>query len=123
MIDTKVQLKKDILSSQQFSWLDNIYINNIPAELENEMLKTTMLISDINSKLANWANDTFTGVDKSIQVQVFFSKQFQFNFDEVIKTLLHFFVQNDWRSNGFSNFIDPDTKQESVTIKIHKIMM
>lgn len=120
MIDNKFALKKQIIA-ENFDWIDDIFLTTIPDEEVEKVNKTILLISDINTEFIDFGNNDFSRVKSLMQVQIYFSKKSNINFNEATIELVHFFIQKcGYLSNGYSSFVDPGTLQNSMTIKIQK---
>lgn len=119
-MEIKNQLKKQI-ENLKLEWLDDVCITAIPTELLNKDKLTTMLIIDVNTELFDLGNNSFSSIKKMIQIQIFFSKKLNIDLDEAVNDLLRFLLSESWTTAGYSAFVDPETKQQSKTIKLTKI--
>ena len=109
---------KSLVESSSFSEIDNIYTNNIPAELTTEDVsnKTIMLITHVNSKADLAGNKDFYMLDRQIEVQIFYNLNIDYDPESFELELKRLFYSNDYElTDDRGHTVDPDTQQLTAT--------
>ena len=63
---------KELLSGKEFSEISEIYVNNLPKEIQENTDKTIMLLRESGAFLDMFGNDSFFGKTNQIEVQIFY---------------------------------------------------
>lgn len=105
-----------LIASAHFNWVDDIYRDAIPQELQDKTDSTIVLITEDINEPAYYANGTFKGWQIGVEVQIFYSNNLPDNFrmmDAEI-SFAKLFNCDRWQIIDSKNHIeDPDTNQVS----------
>lgn len=103
---------KKLIATGNFTWIDELYFGQIPAEADTTGTKTIVLVTSVTEPFGKYNNDSPSVLDATVQVQIFFEKDTQMNVLDAQLQLVNLFIQDDWQlSNREPNVIDPDTNQ------------
>ena len=112
------QEASDLLSSFNFSEIDEIYTFNLPQEAIDNTSKTIALITDTDTSL-DFGNDDFYSKDREVELQIFYKLSPDFDPDELETKLLKYFIENNWTIADIrGHILDPGTKQLTFTAYI-----
>lgn len=111
----------EIIKANKSSWIDGLYPENIPNIVDKSGSKTLVLITSVSEPLSGFKNDTFSELNVSIQVQVFFSKTISINVLDAQLELMNLLDANGWIiATRYPNVVDPDTEQVTATFSVFK---
>lgn len=103
---------KELLSGKEFSEISEIYVNNLPKEIQENTDKTIMLLRESGTFLDMFGNDSFFGKTNQIEVQIFYKLDIDFDLDEFETRLMKFLVSEHYKITDIrEHTLDPDTLQ------------
>lgn len=107
---------KKVLEMTAISEINHIFINKIPEETVRELKEnpnqTIVRISEVNDEPLDYGNNDFYSMERTVQVQVFYSNVFPISIDAFEVKIMKLFQANDWRvSSSKPHYPDPDTAQ------------
>lgn len=109
------QEASDLLSSFNFSEIDEIYTFNLPQEAIDNTSKTIALITDTDTSL-DYGNDDFYSKDREVELQIFYKLDLDTDPDELETKILKGFISKGYTVADISpKILDPDTKQLTAT--------
>jgi Protein of unknown function (DUF806). len=71
-MDMPIVTAKKMIESKKFSWLDGVYSGSMPEEIEDNVDKTIVLVTEWLNEPTRYANQSFKGWTIGVQVQTFF---------------------------------------------------
>lgn len=100
------------LMGNNFSWIDQYFIESIPKGVSPDGNKTICIISEWLNEPAAYANAEFKGWTIGVEVHIFYALRNSFNsLDEEMK-IARLFTADGWTVEQSKNHIkDPDTGQ------------
>lgn len=112
-----------LVNALNFTWLDKVYLNEIPNEdLDNTDI-TLMLLQETDSSPAYHANSTFKGLAMGVEIQIFYKIDLEDDFNpmEAEIALLKALKDAGWLIvSSQHHTTDPDTNQVTKTIYVTK---
>lgn len=103
---------KNTFQDGNFDFIDNIYQGSIPEEVQGNTDTTDVLIQEYINEPFYYANETFKGWQIGVEVQIFYSLETNFNFQDAEIKIAKQFVDDNWQVDQSKNRIkDPDTNQ------------
>jgi len=103
---------KELISGKEFSEISEIYVNNLPKEIQENTDKTIMLLRESGTFLDMFGNDSFFGKTNQIEVQIFYKLDVDFDLEEFETRLMKFLVSEHYRITDVREYtLDPDTLQ------------
>lgn len=103
---------KELISGKEFSEISEIYVNNLPKEIQENTDKTIMLLRESGTFLDMFGNDSFFGKTNQIEVQIFYKLDVDFDLEEFETRLMKFLVSEHYRITDVrEHTLDPDTLQ------------
>lgn len=112
-----------LVNALNFTWLDKVYLNEIPKEdLDNTDI-TLMLLQETDSSPAYHANSTFKGLAMGVEIQIFYKIDLadDFNPIEAEIALMKTLKDAGWLIvSSQHHTTDPDTNQLTKTIYVTK---
>lgn len=103
---------KELISGKEFSEISEIYVNNLPKEIQENTDKTIMLLRESGTFLDMFGNDSFFGKTNQIEVQVFYKLDVDFDLEEFETRLMKFLVSEHYTITDVrEHTLDPDTLQ------------
>lgn len=112
-----------LVKALNFTWLDKVYLNEIPREdLDNTDI-TLMLLQETDSSPAYHANSTFKGLAMGVEIQIFYKIDLadDFNPIEAEITLMKTLKDAGWLIvSSQHHTTDPNTNQLTKTIYLTK---
>ena len=103
---------KELISGKEFSEISEIYVNNLPREIQENTDKTIMLLRESGAFLDMFGNDSFFGKTNQIEVQIFYKLDVDFDIDAFETRLMKFLVSEHYKITDIrEHSIDPDTYQ------------
>ncbi|EQM54834.1 DUF806 family protein [Lactiplantibacillus pentosus] len=112
-----------LVNSLNLTWLDKVYLNEIPEEEINNANSTVMLLQETDSSPAYLANNTFKGLAMGVEIQIFYKVDLADDFNplEAEIALMKSFKQAGWLIvSSQHHTTDPDTNQITKTIYVTK---
>ena len=101
-----------MLSGKEFSEISEIYVNNLPKEIQENTDKTIMLLRESGAFLDMFGNDSFFGKTNQIEVQIFYKLDIDFDLEEFETRLMKFLVSEHYKITDIrEHSIEPDTYQ------------
>jgi hypothetical protein len=105
------------LIKQHVTWADGIYPKSIPEEAPTN--QTSLLIRDAYSDLGSFGSDTFNVITQNVVIQIYYSIDSEFDYDQVEIALMKFLMRNGYTIADIKGrSTDPDTKQDYQTIQV-----
>ncbi|MEE6680478.1 DUF806 family protein [Pediococcus pentosaceus] len=112
-----------LVNALNFTWIDKVYLNEIPNEdLDNTDI-TLMLLQETDSSPAYHANSTFKGLAMGVEIQIFYKIDLadDFNPIEAEIALMKTLKDAGWLIvSSQHHTTDPDTNQLTKTIYVTK---
>jgi hypothetical protein len=112
-----------LVNALKLTWVDKVYLNEIPREdLDNTDI-TVMLLQETDSSPAYHANSTFKGIAMGVEIQIFYKIDLanDFNPIEAEIALMKTLKDAGWLIvSSQHHTTDPDTNQLTKTIYVTK---
>ncbi|WP_347920899.1 DUF806 family protein [Pediococcus acidilactici] len=112
-----------LVNTLNFTWLDKVYLNEIPKEDLDNTDTTVMLLQETDSSPAYHANNTFKGLAMGVEIQIFYKVNLadDFNPIEAEVALMKTLKAAGWLIvSNQHHTTDPDTNQVTKTIYVTK---
>lgn len=112
-----------LVNALKFTWLDKVYLNEIPNEDLDNSDTTVMLLQETDSSPAYHANSTFKGLAMGVEIQIFYKIDLEDDFNplEAEIALLKALKDAGWLIvSSQHHTTDPDTNQLTKTIYLTK---
>lgn len=94
---------------------EKVYLKQINEDEYNSD-KNIVLIQDVNGNVAITGNNDFYGLDRKIEVQIYFADSFKNSYTKYEVKLMKLFQQNSWLvADNFTRSIDPDEGVQTST--------
>lgn len=112
---------KNLIDKAQFEQVDRVFTMNIPQENMDSTDETQILIRDVNTRTGLAGNDDFFGLEKEIELQIFYKLDLDFDPEKLEIPLLKLFKKNNWHITQIREHVpDPDTFQLTGTFYFTK---
>ncbi|MEO4706879.1 DUF806 family protein [Pediococcus pentosaceus] len=112
-----------LVNALKLTWVDKVYLNEMPREdLDNTDI-TVMLLQETDSSPAYHANSTFKGIAMGVEIQIFYKIDLanDFNPIEAEIALMKTLKDAGWLIvSSQHHTTDPDTNQLTKTIYVTK---
>lgn len=103
---------RELISGKEFSEISEVYVNNLPKEIQENTDKTIMLLRESGAFLDMFGNDSFFGKTNQIEVQIFYKLDVDFDIDAFETRLMKFLVSEHYKITDIrEHTLDPDTLQ------------
>ncbi|MUV40584.1 DUF806 family protein [Levilactobacillus brevis] len=100
-------------------WITGVYTGLLPEDASANTSDTLALVTEATPEFQDWGNDTFNAVSYSVEVQVFYSLDFDQDVQAVELALLKQLELDGWRiATVRPHSIDPETGQLTETIYV-----
>ncbi|WFC01015.1 DUF806 family protein [Pediococcus pentosaceus] len=112
-----------LVNALKLTWLDKVYLNEIPREYLDNTDITVMLLQETDSSPAYHANSTFKGLAMGVEIQIFYKIDLanDFNPIEAEIALMKTLKDAGWLIvSSQHHTTDPDTNQLTKTIYVTK---
>lgn len=112
-----------LVNPLKLTWLDKVYLNEIPNEDLDNTDTTVMLLQETDSSPAYHANSTFKGIAMGVEIQIFYKIDLanDFNPIEAEIALMKTLKDAGWLIvSSQHHTTDPDTNQLTKTIYVTK---
>lgn len=112
-----------LVNALNFTWLDKVYLNEIPKEDLDNTDTTVMLLQETDSSPAYHANSTFKGLAMGVEIQIFYKVNLADDFNplEAEIALMKSLKAAGWLIvSNQHHTTDPDTNQMTKTIYVTK---
>ncbi|KAF0335204.1 DUF806 family protein [Pediococcus acidilactici] len=112
-----------LVNALNFTWLDKVYLNEIPKEDLDNTDTTVILLQETDSSPAYHANSTFKGLAMGVEIQIFYKVNLadDFNPIEAEIALMKTLKAAGWLIvSNQHHTTDPDTNQVTKTIYVTK---
>ncbi|WP_159259072.1 DUF806 family protein [Lactiplantibacillus pentosus] len=112
-----------LVNALNLTWVDKVYLNEIPNEDLDNTTSTVMLLQETDSSPAYLANSTFKGLSMGVEIQIFYKVDLEDDFNplEAEIALMKSFKQAGWLIvSSQHHTTDPDTNQVTKTIYVTK---
>lgn len=121
-MDMPIVTAKKMIESKKFPWLDSVYSGSMPEEIEDNVDKTVVLVTEWLNEPTRYANQSFKGWTIGVQVQTFFKlKEQPISLIDAEIAMARLFKNNGWQiDDSKTNIKDPDTKQWSQSFLFSK---
>lgn len=108
-------IAEKLINERKFQWVDGVYRGSMPEEIQNNVDKTVILVSEWLNEPTRYANQSFKGWNIGVQVQTFFKLKNQpISLIDAEIAMAKLFKDNGWQiDDSKTNIKDPDTKQWS----------
>lgn len=103
---------KNLIDDKEFSEINEIYVNNLPKEIQENTDKTIVLLRESDAFLGMFGNGRFHSKSNQIEVQIFYKLDVDFDLDAFETRLMKFLVSEHYKITDIrEHSIDPDTYQ------------
>ncbi|APB85458.1 DUF806 family protein [Lactiplantibacillus plantarum] len=112
-----------LVDSLNLTWLDKVYLNEIPNEDLDNTASTVMLLQETDSSPTYLANSTFKGLAMGVEIQIFYKVDLADDFNplEAEIALMKILKAAGWLIvSSQHHTTDPDTDQVTKTIYVTK---
>lgn len=112
-----------LISTLNLTWINKVYLNEIPNEDLDNTDNTVMLLQETDSSPAYHANSTFKGLAMGVEIQIFYKIDLadDFNPIEAEIALMKTLKDAGWLIvSSQHHTTDPDTNQLTKTIYVTK---
>ncbi|MCG0585671.1 phage tail protein [Lactiplantibacillus plantarum] len=112
-----------LVNALKLTWLDKVYLNEIPNEDLDNTTSTVMLLQETDSSPAYLANNTFKGLAMGVEIQIFYKVNLADDFNplEAEIALMKSLKAAGWLIvSSQHHTTDPDTNQVTKTIYVAK---
>ncbi len=112
-----------LVNALNLTWVDKVYLNEIPNEDLDNTTSTVMLLQETDSSPAYHANSTFKGLAMGVEIQIFYKVDLANDFNplEAEVALMKILKASGWLIvSNQHHTIDPDTNQLTKTIYVTK---
>lgn len=112
-----------LVDGLNLTWIDKVYLNEIPNEDLDNTDTTVMLLQETDSSPAYHANSTFKGLAMGVEIQIFYKVDLEDDFNpiEAEIALLKALKDAGWLIVASQHHTtDPDTNQLTKTIYLTK---
>ena len=112
-----------LVNALNLTWLDKVYLNEIPNEDLDNTDSTVMLLQETDSSPAYLANSTFKGIAMGVEIQIFYKVNLADDFNplEAEIALMKILKEAGWLIvSSQHHTTDPDTNQVTKTIYVTK---
>ena len=112
-----------LVNALNLTWLDKVYLNEIPKEDLDNTDSTVMLLQETDSSPAYLANNTFKGLAMGVEIQIFYKIDLADSFNplEAEIALMKILKEAGWLIvSSQHHTTDPDTNQVTKTIYVTK---
>jgi hypothetical protein len=112
-----------LVDSLNLTWLNKVYLNEIPKEVLDNTDSTVMLLQETDSSPAYLANSTFKGLAMGVEIQIFYKVDLANDFNplEAEIALMKSLKEAGWLIvSSQHHTTDPDTNQVTKTIYVTK---
>lgn len=113
----------NLVDGLNLTWLDKVYLNEIPNEDLDNTTSTVMLLQETDSSPAYHANSTFKGLSMGVEIQIFYKIDLADDFNplEAEIALMKSLKTAGWLIvSSQHHTTDPDTNQITKTIYVTK---
>ncbi|AOG31039.1 phage tail protein [Lactiplantibacillus plantarum] len=112
-----------LVNALNLTWVDKVYLNEIPNEDLDNTTSTVILLQETDSSPAYLANSTFKGLAMGVEIQIFYKVNLEDDFNplEAEIALMKALKQAGWLIvSSQHHTTDPDTNQVTKTIYVTK---
>ncbi|CCG89830.1 DUF806 family protein [Pediococcus pentosaceus] len=112
-----------LVNTLKFTWLDKVYLNEIPNEDLDNSDTTVMLLQETDSSPAYHANSTFKGLAMGVEIQIFYKIDLADDFNPIEAEIVLMKALKDagWLIvSSQHHTTDPNTNQLTKTIYVTK---
>ncbi|WP_436684534.1 DUF806 family protein [Lactiplantibacillus plantarum] len=112
-----------LVNALNLTWLDKVYLNEIPNEDLDNTTSTVMLLQETDSSPAYLANSTFKGLSMGVEIQIFYKDDLADDFNPLAAEIA---LMKSLKAFGWlivssqHHTTDPDTNQVTKTIYVTK---
>ena len=112
----------DLINSAEYKELDGIFTTNIPGKYRKHTDRTDCLITEVDSIPDDYSNNEFHSLDNTIEVQIFYKKDMDYEPEIFELELMRLFQRKYWHIDQTKPHVfDPDTNQITKTFYFSKI--
>lgn len=112
---------RELIRGACIDGVDGVYSLNLPKELIDAVDKTIILIRDTFTKPSIHGNDDFYGLDREIEVQVFYAAHPVIEPEYLDVELYKLFQHHGWQvTENRGHTMDPDTMQLTSTFYVQQ---
>lgn len=115
-----IDIAAELIKSQQYSWLDDVFETKVPNEYDTKD-KTIVICREAESEPGRFANNRFTSWHTGVEVQIFYSLDFDQSTTKCEITINRLFEANGYfctQNQPHQN--DPDTDQVYKTMQFDR---
>lgn len=115
-----LELKNEI-EHANIAQIDKVFALNIPANVVDNTDETYVLVTDANTNADIYGSDSFHGLRRMLEVQIFFKKDLDFDPEAVTVALYKKLTATGWQIGENRGFLrDVDTEQIYTTFYVTK---
>lgn len=101
-----------LISAASLVGIDEVYGNNLPQETMDSLDKTVVLVTDDANNPSGYGNNDFWRLNQEVEVQIWYSQDFDNDPETIEVKLMKLFVHSDWQVAAVrQRTLDPDTQQ------------
>lgn len=118
---TIVMQAKALLESLTASWVEDVYPNIIPDEVQDKVDTTIILVRPAYDTLGDYGSDTFGSLTSALSVQIFYAVGNELDYD-----VLEYRLYQGLEAQGYrvldvkGRLVDLDTNQDYQTFTVAK---
>ncbi|WP_278363553.1 DUF806 family protein [Leuconostoc lactis] len=118
---TIVMQAKALLESLTAPWVDDVYPNIIPDEVQDKVDTTIIFVRPAYDTLADYGSDTFGSLTSVLSIQIFYAVGNEFDYDVLEYQLYKGLEAQGFRINDIKGrLVDLDTNQDYQTFTLTK---
>ena len=88
---------KNLIDDKEFSEINEVYVNNLPKEIQENTDKTIVLLRESDAFLGMFGNDRFHSKSNQIEVMIFYKLDLDFDPDDFETRLMQWLVSNHYK--------------------------
>lgn len=113
---------QDLIEKAKIDGVDKVYVFNIPSEQVSNTDQTIVLIQDANTNPAVFGDNDFYGLDRQVEIQVFYKDQLDVDPETIETKLYKLFVHHGWElGQNHGHLRDNDTGQLYTTFYVQNL--
>lgn len=112
-----------LVNALKLTWIDKVYLNEIPNEDLDNTTSTVVLLQETDSSPTYHANSTFKGLAMGVEIQIFYKIDLADDFNPIEAEIVLMKALKDagWLIVASQHHTtDPDTNQVTKTIYVTK---
>lgn len=115
---------RDLIRGLNLPAIDGVYAYSIPPEIVQNTDKNIVLVTDANSNIAVTGSNDFHGLDRMVEIQIFYALHPNLDPEELEVKLYKAFVHDGWSmGQNRGHMRDADTGQIYTTFYVSKLKL